>query len=409
MNSWQSEEKTDQAIKIILFLISPFIATFYALRNLKTRSSFLIFFLFAVFFGMSFTVDLGKNESSSFDGASYREKFERYIYYYNETDFITSLDNFLYLNEGAKDYYFFSLSYFVSQITNNYHVLFMVIAIVFAFFALKSLKFLVLEKNFQTNFGGFVLLSLFMINDIFNINGVRFWTAAWVGVYCIFQIFRNNNKKYFLLAAITPFIHVAFWIFLVVMIGAYFSKKTSKPWIILFFISFLVSNISVELVRGLINILPPVLANMAEAYTDQGYLAEQQSKGSGFIWVTEIFRFLVKLYMNVMVALFIHHANTISANPKTKKLFSFLLIWMTFVNFTTPIPSLGGRFMVMAYPIIAYIWLVNFYGKKYQRLLYLMPFVFVMFFYVKVILYKGVTDLSFYVSSPVYLIYKHIL
>src|SRR5690554_5318278 len=104
----QKEEKTDKALKIILFLMSPFVAALYALRNIKTKSSFVVFFLFTVFFGMSFTVNLGKTEDSRFDGASYREKFERYIYYYNESDFFTSLDNFLFLNEGAKDYYFFS-------------------------------------------------------------------------------------------------------------------------------------------------------------------------------------------------------------------------------------------------------------------------------------------------------------
>ncbi|WP_417873710.1 hypothetical protein [Xanthomarina gelatinilytica] len=52
MIAWQKEEKTDKALKIILFLVSPFIAALYALRNNKTKSSFVVFFLFTERFRM---------------------------------------------------------------------------------------------------------------------------------------------------------------------------------------------------------------------------------------------------------------------------------------------------------------------------------------------------------------------
>src|SRR5690606_20800874 len=99
----------------------------------------------------------------------------------------------------------------------------------------------------------------------------------------------------------------------------------------------------------------------------------------------------------------------ISVNPKTKNLFSFLLVWMTFVNFTMPIPSLGGRFMLLSYPIIAYIWLVNFKDVKYKKVLYVMPFVFLMSFYGQLRLYSLILEPIFYFSSPFYLIYKYLM
>lgn len=406
---WQKEEKIDKALKIFLFLVSPFVAALYALRNIKTKSSFVVFFLFAVFFGMSFTVPTGKTDDFRFDGASYRAKFDRYIYYFSDLDYLTSLKNYVIFNEGSKDIYFFTITHFVSDFTSNYHVLFMVAAMIFAFFALKSLKILVLEDCFQNTVGGLILLYIFMYNDIFNINGLRFWTAAWIGVYCIFKIFKDNDRKYFLLAILTPLIHGSFWVFLIVILGAYFSKKTFKPWVALFLISFFVSNFSVQLVQGIVDTLPPFLANMAEAYASEEYIEERANKGSGFIWVTEVFSFFVRVYMNLMVWLFIKNAKKISSNPKTKKLFSFLLIWMTFVNFSMPIPSLGSRFMALSFPIIAYIWLVNFYGVKYKRVLYAMPFVFVMAFYKNILVYNQVLDSTFFISSPFYLIYEYLL
>jgi len=111
--------------------------------------------------------------------------------------------------------------------------------------------------------------------------------------------------------------------------------------------------------------------------------------------------------MNYLVWLFIKNSNRITGNPKTKSLFAFLLIFMTFINFTMPIPSLGARYMYLAYPIIAYIWLVNFKGVKYQKVLHAMPFVFLFSFYTQFLLYKNVLDITFYFSSPFYLLYKY--
>ncbi len=408
MTDWLREKNKDWELKIIIFLISPFIASLYSLRKIKTKSSFIVFFLFAIFFGLSFTVQSGKTDIAKYDGASYRKKFDIYQYVSN-SEYYSNLENYFSFNEGIKDFYFDTVAFFVSRYTDNYHVMFMILAGVFAFFALKSFKFLVLEKNFNGTLACFILAYLFMSNDIFNINGVRFWTAAWIGVYSIFQIFRNENKHFYLLALTTPFLHGSFWVFLIVLFVAYFTNKKYKLWVVLFFVSFVVSNFSVEFVRGISDSLPSFLAKMVEVYTNINYIEEVASRGSGFYWVTKIFKFLVRFYMNFLVFLFIKNSKQISKNPKTTRLFSFLLIWMTFVNFTMPIPSLGGRFMVMSYPVIAYIWLINFKGVKYNRVLYVMPFVFIMSFYTKFILYKGVVDPLFFISSPVYLIFEHLI
>ena len=150
----------------------------------------------------------------------------------------------------------------------------------FSLFSLKTFKFLTSEDNFDASLSCYILAYLFMINQIFNINGMRFWTAAWIAVYAIFQIFKNNNKKYFLLALTTPFFHGAYWIYLVVIIIAYFFKKYSKLWVVLFFISFLVSNISIDFIYSLTDKLPPFLADMALSYTDPEYVELRRSAGS---------------------------------------------------------------------------------------------------------------------------------
>lgn len=407
MAVWQKENNEDKGIKIILFLVSPFLALLFSLRTLRTKSSFIVIFLFSIFFGLAFTVDTGKTSENSIDGASYRERFEQYNFVTN-SDFYNGLSEYLTFEKGSKDYYFDTVVFYVSRFTSNYHIMFMVFSLVFTFFALKSLKFFVLERSYSTSFTCFILLYLFMINQIFNINGVRFWTAAWVGVYSILQIFKNGRYKYFLLLACTPFFHGAFWIFIGITIIAYFSKNFYKLWTILFFVSFLVSTISVDLVRNSIDLFPTFIVKMAESYTDESYIQERANSGTGFFWIATIFNFLVRVYMNFLVWLFIKNSKEIINNTKTKYLFSFLLVLMVFVNFTMAIPSLGGRYMLLSYPIIAYIWLVVFKGRKYDKVLYAMPFIFSFSFYIQIVLYNKVLDPIFYFSNPIYLLYQYL-
>ncbi len=407
MAVWQKENNEDRVIKVILFLVSPILALLFSLRTLKTKSSFFIIFLFSVFFGLSFSVELGKKDDNSIDGSSYREKFHHYSFV-SDSKFYKGLLEYLTFEKGKQDYYFDTVAFYVSRFTSNYHIMFMVFAIVFAFFALKSLKFFVAEKNYSTSLACFILLYLFMINQIFNINGVRFWTAAWVGVYSIFQIFGNGKYKYFLLLLLTPFFHGAFWVFIGITVVAYFGKNLNKIWTVLFFVSFLVSNVSLDLVRDNINMFPTFIVKMAESYTDESYVQERASGGTGFYWVAATFNFLVRFYMNFLVYLFIKNSKEITDNVKTKYLFSFLLVLMVFVNFTMAIPSLGGRYMMLSYPIIAYIWLVNFKGKKYDRVLYAMPVIFSFSFYVQAVLYIKVLEPVFYFSNPLYLLYHYL-
>lgn len=407
MSVWQKENRYDKAAKIVLFLISPFFSFLYSLRTMNTRSSYVVFFLFAVFFGMSFSVGNIRTEGS-IDGISYRAYFEEYKYI-SANYYFEGLNEFLTFDEGKKDYYFDTVAFYVSRITDNYHVMFMVFAIIFAFFSLKTLKLFITDNKFDISFASFILAYLFMANQIFNINGMRFWTAAWVGVYALFQIFGKKNKRYFLLLLVTPFFHGSFWIFIAVVVLAYLLMRFDKVWAVLFFISFFVGSIAVELLQETSDLLPAFMQRMIASYTDPEYIQSRSEGGTGFYWVQRLFSTLVRFYMNFMVYLFIRNSKTIKANPKSKSFYLFLLVYMTFVNFTMAVPSLGGRYMILAYPIIAYIWLVNFKGVKYKKFLYAMPVIFWFSFYGWIGRYLTVLDFEFFVSSPFYLIYNYLI
>jgi hypothetical protein len=397
--------------KIILFLISPFIASVYSVKTLNRKSSYLVFFLFAVFFGLSFSVPSGKTAEFTIDGAAYRDWFEKDIQR-TSADFNDKLTKYLSFKGreiGAnKDFFFDTASFYISRLTDNYHVMFMFFAAIFAFFALKSFRFFTQEIDFKIGIAIYILTYLFFFNQIFNINGLRFFMAAWIGVYCVFQIFRNENKRFFLLLAFIPIIHVSFWVFTGIVLLAYFFMKYDKFWIALFFISFVFSSLSVEILNSNIDFLPSILKSSAKHYASEEYI-EKRSSGSGSIWITRVVDFLIRVYITYLIYLFIKNKELIKNNPKSKNVFLFLLVFMTFINFAMPIPSLGNRYVLLSYPLIAYVWLVSFKNIQYRNVLYLLPLVFCFQIYNQfLVLYPKVLEFDFFVSNPFYLIYIYL-
>lgn len=396
--------------KIIIFLISPFLAFLYSLRHMNTKSSFAVFYGFAICFGMAFSVqsyESFSNTSSGIDAGRYRLEFEKSANM-SSTEFYRNLNTYFDFDDGDKDFYYISMVYLVSRFTHNYHWLFMAFAIVFAFFQLKTLKFLVEEENWRNGLFCIILATFFTWNQIFNINAMRFYTAAWIAVYAVFQIFLKGRKRYLMLLAITPFFHTSFFLISSVIVFAFFLKRFELFWIILFIISFFGSTVFAEIINTAADYLPDFIAKTAKGYTDEEQLySDITFSGSGFWWVPMMFDKLYKIYTNVIVALFIINRNEIKKN-KCKNLYLFAIIFMTFINFSIPIPALGRRSIVMIYPIITYIWL-SFWGtKKNSWIIYIFPLIWYWQIMTYFNYYNTVIDFSFLVSSPIYMIAKYL-
>ena len=180
------EDANDNIIKWVLFMFSPFFSLVYSIRRINTLSSFLVFFLFAVLFGLAFTVE-DFRDASTIDAVGYRIAFETQRVE-NWNQFLQSWYSYIeFLDPTQKDFYTVSLYYVVHLFSDNYHYMFMMAAMVFSFFQLKSLKFFVGGSKLRVDYLFLCLLLLFTWNQIFNINGMRFWTCAWIFVFFCFD------------------------------------------------------------------------------------------------------------------------------------------------------------------------------------------------------------------------------
>jgi len=378
---------------------------------MNTKSSFMVFYGFAICFGMAFSTsafDVLSTSSVGLDAGRYRLQFEESSEM-TTSEFLSTWKDYTDFDTGAKDFYYIAMVYLVSRFTHNYHWLFMVFALVFAFFQLKSLKLLVERKQWENSLFFIVLAMFFTWNQIFNINAMRFYTAAWVGVYSVLQIFYHKRRGYFLLLLITPIMHSSFWLFVAVVIFAFLLKGLEWLWIGLFVISFFTSTIFANVLQASADYLPEFLAKTVRGYTDEDILYSTITySGTGFWWIPLFFDRAYRIFTNLLVVLFIFNRKSIKEN-NTRNLYLFILIFMTYVNFAMPIPALGTRSIVMAYPIIAYIWLANFGKTKYQWLIYALPFVWLFDIIKHIGYYFMVLDWTFFISSPVILVFKYLI
>ena len=371
---------------------------------MNAKSSYVIFFLFSILFGLAFTVAGNRYDAVYYiDGIFYRMNFEEYVrssYF----DFANDWREYISFKGDIKDFYFNTIAFGISRVTDNYHVMFAVFAVVFAFFQLKCLSFFTKEKNYQNCIFTLILALIFTWNQIFNINGVRFNTAAWIYVYCVFQLFLNNDKRYIVLLLFTPFVHAAFFVYTFFILVVYYLKGFSKFWKVAFVISFFVSSVSTILVKYVGAFLPDVLSDFVDSYTSGS------GEASSIIVTSSISGFLISIssiYVNFLILWLVIKYQE-QEEKSANSIYSAFLILATLMNFFSPISSLGGRMIMMVYPLLAYVWLMYFGTKKYKWMIFLFPMVMIITLRTRYQQYRMVTDTSFWFSNPISIMIKYL-
>lgn len=358
----------------VLFWLSPVLGVVEAFRNLKEKQARLVLFGFCLCFGICFSVGTERIEGSA-DGISMRQEFE-------ESKNLTTQQYFTYLSDyfefdtGAQDIYIMTVSYLVGKVTDNYHYFFLVLALVFAFFQIKCLKYFVKEENYTNSLICIILVCLFLWNNIYNINGARFWTAAWIGLFCVFKTFHDNKPIYILISACTILVHASFVVFPLVLLIGYLFKGLDKPWILLFIISWVFSVFAEDFQIPLFgNIeLPFLIGRKVEHYTDREYIESLSnvSNGTGFYWVQILFRSISRHYIDILILLIAFNRHLVT-DKRSRSFVGMMLVLATLSNFGMVVPTFGARFFVVNYALVAYSFLVTFGEKKYKTLVYLLP------------------------------------
>jgi hypothetical protein len=361
---------TNKKNSITLFLIWPFFALWFALRNYRSIWAKDIIWFFVIFHGLTLTVHNVGEESN--DANRYRNKFTDMAAQEISLENITSL--FYDVESQQLDIVEPLLIFAVSRLTDNYHILFGVFGLFFGFFYSRNIWFLLDRGGSVLKKGNLpVILTFAFIIGYWQISGFRFWTAAHVFVYGMLQYLIDGNKKKIGFIFLAAFIHFSF-IAPVAIAAIYVALgNRTKPYFILFAITFFITELNVTQVGEILSAnLPEVFLPRVASYTSEAYIEKLSDTSTNLNWYVKIYNEALKWsVVSFLVFIYFSMQKFMSKYKGLDSLFCFTLLFYSFANLFSQVPS-GGRFLNITnmFGIACIFFLLQFAsrGKGLRRL-----------------------------------------
>lgn len=359
--------------KLMFFFLNPFLSAIVSLKNIRDGKSHRILYLWFLVFGIGFCA---VNESE--DSFRYLEQFmieSRYSF----AQYMAEIRDYLTFESNIKDIYTLTVNFIVGQFTHNYHWIFFIYAIVFGYFYIKSLKIFLKHEQVSSNLLFYILLFMFCYsNPIYNINGVRFWTSAWIGVYVALNIFIEKDYKKTPLLVLMPLIHGTSIVWVAIMGAAYLLRRFQMVVIVLYIASSFVSAASyLNILSDYSYMLPQFMQHQIWAYTESEMGLKRLE---GITWYGAAYAdFLNALpgYFRIFLCiLLILNRKSINQDKNAGTLLTVMLALSAMTNFLSGIPSMG-RFCSMVVPFLVIVWASNHHIlRKYDKYFMAVPFIY---------------------------------
>ena len=336
-----------------LFIIWPFLAFLMALRNYSRKEAKIVIYLFLIYYGLTFV-----NNQENVDAF-------RYILSLQATARLPFSSFFQVLgglySDTTVDIAEPFVRFVVSRFTTFHGIYFAVWAAIFGYFYLKSIN--LLHDRYQLNHGWntFIPMAFFvLIQPIDAINGVRMWTAAWIFFYGAYHVVLYRDKRYILLALSASFVHWSFFSANAILLIYFFAGNRNVIYLPLAVLSFASSNLLYPVYNKLSNLLGGAFLRRFEAYSSETYVLHRQIQLENSSWFIQLNDNLIFYYL--LFAIIVIQFNTwrLEKEKIMQNLYSFLLLFLAFVNFGMPIPSFGMRFQIV-FLLFATLYLFIYY------------------------------------------------
>lgn len=352
--------KVDQKTFLILWLFNPFISAIYLFRNFKQNSQIGPYLLLSLFFGISFVV--------STEGADSQRYAAELLQYYDTNMSFAAVQASFYSEESTKlDIYQPLVTWLVSCFTSNVKFLFAIFAIVFGYFWFKSL--ILIREYITVPLTGLVFavfISLALINPIWNINGVRMWTAIMIFFYGLLLLNLNKDKKGWYFLILPLLVHFSLIIALILYVVYQFVPLKNKTIFFgIFIATFFLGELDLEVLRDYFAQLPG-FAQSKQAYLNEEYAETvNETKENLAIHVFLAGKLIKYILFTIVVVMFFYSKKTLK-DKKFELFFIMGLLFASFSNLAASVPS-GGRFGVLS-NLILYTAFLLFLNNKTQKL-----------------------------------------
>ncbi|SHE64197.1 EpsG family protein [Psychroflexus salarius] len=340
-----------------MFLFWPLMAVVKAVENFDKPFSKKIIMAFFALYGFCFVID------SRMDGERYAERLE--LAY--TKPFSSFFDQLFDLYNTSLDFLQPLITYIISRFTDSHHVLFAVYALIFGFFYLKSIGFVMSKiKPSQSLTSKLYIVLLVVLIPIFNINGFRMWTAAWIFILGALHVVWDRDYKYLLLCVSACFMHFSFLGANVVLVAWIFAGN--RPWLYLMMglVTMTVSEINFQSIQNIAEQISPAFDEKASAYASEQYADKVSEQKAQAVWFMKLSPILLKsiLIFNSILLMFKYYKNDRLRKAEVNIL-SFSLLFLSYANIVSLVPS-GGRFLSVFYvlSVINSLILIKYWQPK---------------------------------------------
>lgn len=364
---------TTKKNSIVLFLLWPFFALVYAVRNYKAGWAKDIIWFFVIFHG--FTLTFHNIGEETIDANRYQDKFIAMAA--SDATWETITASFYNAEEQSLDVLETIIIFLLSRLTSNTHILFAVFGLIFGYFYSRNIWYLIDRAGKSINPSNIpVIVTFAFIVGFWQLSGFRFWTATHIFFYGTLPFIFEGKKKYLWFSVLAGFMHFSYF-FPLGIVGIYiFLGNRTKIFFFLFIATFFIKELSIDQVSGfLTNNLPDILQPKVKTYTNVDVLERKAGEALNINWYVKLYIETLKwTVVSFLIVIFLTGQKFLVKNRNVDNLLSFTFLFYSFANILSLMPS-GNRFIAIAN--LFAMTLIFFYvqyaprGKAVKRVIFL--------------------------------------
>jgi hypothetical protein len=321
------------------FILFPFLGLINAIRHYRSSWAKPTMIAFVAFFGLSMV------KSDTVDSTRYVQNLE--MMYNSNKDFATIQNSFYNGEGGQADVYVTLVTFVFSLFTDNGNLLFMFFGLVFGYFYANNIWMVLTQSKGKLHWEQHLLLAAFsMVVGFWTINGVRMWTAAHIFFYGGFLYLFQDRKKGMLIAACSMLVHFSFILPFTLLLGYSLVRLNFRFLYIFYIASFFIAELNVEFIRTTLESnLPDFMQPKVKTYFNDDYLEGYEEVAVAVNWYVLYYKKILTYFTVIFISVIFFKA---SPNAQTKKLLGFSLLFLSFANILSLLPS-GARFLNVAF------------------------------------------------------------
>jgi len=326
----------------LFFLLHPFIALLYGLKNFHLPYAKNIVWAFTIFFAM--TIGIG-HESMGSDIVRYMEEVE--VLHVEPMSWDSALEYFD--KSGEVDVLRTVLAITVSRFTGNGYHLLLIYGLIFGFFFSRNMWFVLDRLKGRLKWVVLLLVAvMFLVIPIWSLGGFRYNTASHVFLYGLLPYLYSGKKKTLWWCFITPIIfHFAFVLPVFILALYLLIGQRLTPYFVFFVVALFISEINItQFNRYFETYANERLAERTSGYrSEEAVLNYRKADHTNRSWHARYYQKALRWSLIAfLLILYFRSREILRTNPRLLRILSFTYLFFGVGLLMSSIPS-GGRYL----------------------------------------------------------------